>query len=150
MATPGPTPASAGRTVSITNHPPMNGKKTYLTALAAVLTAWAAYFSGALALEEAVKATFAAVLAATLRHGITSEGLRGVVRLLPLLAVLTFAAALTSCAALTVEPGAVCAGTAGAQICWHPATRTWRAETPAGTIVYTGPRDRVEPPLPDK
>ena len=50
----------------------MNGWKTYLAALAAIVSAWAAWSQGALDLAQAFQATITAVLAATVRHGVST------------------------------------------------------------------------------
>lgn len=46
------------------------GKKTYIAALAAVLSAAGGYLSGDLALAAAIQLAFTGILAATLRNGI--------------------------------------------------------------------------------
>ena len=49
------------------------GKKTYIAAAMTLLGFWAAYFSGEMALADAIQASVAAVLAITLRVGIASS-----------------------------------------------------------------------------
>jgi hypothetical protein len=51
----------------------MEGFKTYLAAAATVITAWAAFAKGSIDLASAFQATITAVLAATVRHGVTTE-----------------------------------------------------------------------------
>lgn len=49
------------------------GYKTYIVAAGAVITAIGAYASGAIPLEETIKAVFEAVAVATLRKGIKND-----------------------------------------------------------------------------
>ena len=49
------------------------GKKTYITAALAVITAIAAYLTGDATLAEAIQLGVTAILGATIRSGITSE-----------------------------------------------------------------------------
>ncbi len=51
----------------------MNGKKTYLAALAGVLGAAAGYYTGTLDMPAAIQLAFSAVAAATIRHGVSTE-----------------------------------------------------------------------------
>ena len=51
----------------------MSGWKTYLVAAAAIVAAWAGFFNDALTLTQAIEATFGAIMAATVRHGVTTE-----------------------------------------------------------------------------
>ena len=51
----------------------LQGKKTYLTAAASIIGAWAAVANGAMAFAEAVQVTVTAVLAATLRNGVANR-----------------------------------------------------------------------------
>lgn len=53
----------------------LTGKKTYLVALAAMTSAVAQYASGTIDLTHALDNIFLAVLAATLRHGISTSNL---------------------------------------------------------------------------
>jgi hypothetical protein len=48
------------------------GYKTYVTAAVAIFTAWCAVLTGDLAVKEAVTASFGALLAAGIRHGIST------------------------------------------------------------------------------
>jgi len=152
----------------------MNGKKTYLTAAAALLTTWAAFLTGNLTLSESLQATFAAVLAATLRHGITTGApliLACVFSCLPLLTGCTAPGGPVSADLLN----GVCIKQEGWVICYNPLTETgtarlpdgtggtlrltydkntrvWRGHWPDGsTLVWDGHgRPVVEPPLPQK
>lgn len=72
----------------------LKGKRTYLVAIAAICTAWAAYASGTIGLGEAVAATFAAVSTMTLRAGVASAA--DVTKA----ALLVVALGLTGCAGL--------------------------------------------------
>lgn len=88
----------------------LHGKKTYFIALSAILAAWSAFFAGGLDLAGAVEATFGALIAATLRHGMKNE--LNALRVVPLLLALTFCGVVTSCsttggAAAAVNPGTV-------------------------------------------
>lgn len=147
----------------------IHGKKTYLAALAAVLTAWGGYFAGSLDFAAAVQATVTAVLAATLRHGITTRA----AFLLPLACAVLL---LPSCESVSVSPfSGVCVQQQGYRACYNPLTesgtvqrtdgtggvqtltydrptRTWRATWPDGSaLVYDEAHGfRTEPPLPDK
>tara|TARA_R110000822_G_scaffold18434_3_gene60942 strand:- start:619 stop:777 length:159 start_codon:yes stop_codon:yes gene_type:complete len=49
----------------------LKGKKTYIVAVIAVLTAIASYLTGDLTIPQAGQAILTAVLGATLRHGIS-------------------------------------------------------------------------------
>lgn len=49
----------------------LKGKKTYIVAAIAVLTALAGYLAGDLTIPQAGQAILTAVLGATLRHGIS-------------------------------------------------------------------------------
>lgn len=49
----------------------LSGWKTYLTAAAAIITAIAAYFNGAITLPELVSAIFLAIQTANIRHAMT-------------------------------------------------------------------------------
>lgn len=154
----------------------MHGRKTYLTAAAAALTAWAAFLSGNLSIAEAVQATFAAVLACTLRHGITTRAP------LVLLGALTFSCLplLTGCTGAGGPVSAdllrgVCVKSGAWDICYNPLTETgtarladgtggtlrltydkrtrvWRGEWPDGsTLTWDGHgKPAVETPLPQK
>lgn len=51
----------------------LKGKKTYITAFLAVLSAVAAYLTGDATLAEAGQLAFAAIMAATVRSGIKTE-----------------------------------------------------------------------------
>lgn len=51
----------------------MNGKKTYITALGAALSAVGGYLSGSIELADAVQLLFTAILGATLRHGMAND-----------------------------------------------------------------------------
>lgn len=51
----------------------LKGYKTYITAAIAVLTAVGAYLVGDATLPQTAQLVFSAVLAATLRHGMTSS-----------------------------------------------------------------------------
>lgn len=72
----------------------LKGKRTYLVAIAAICTAWAAFAAGTIGLGEAVAATFAAISTMTLRSGIASAG--DVTKA----AVLVVALGLTGCGSL--------------------------------------------------
>lgn len=50
----------------------LKGWKTYLTALAAIITAVAAYFNGAITLPELVSAIFLAIQTSNIRHAMTT------------------------------------------------------------------------------
>ncbi len=52
----------------------LNGKKTYMVCVAAILTALVAWLNGALTLAQFVEAIFAAIGGITLRAGITKSG----------------------------------------------------------------------------
>lgn len=54
----------------------INGWKTYIVAALTIAGFWGAYFSGAADAETTIQATIAAVLAATVRHGIKTEAER--------------------------------------------------------------------------
>ena len=49
------------------------GTKTYIVAIAGILTALGAYLNGALSVTQLFEALFAGVSAMTIRHGITTE-----------------------------------------------------------------------------
>ncbi len=51
----------------------LQGKKTYLVAIVTIIGAAASYYLGNIGLEEAINLAVTAVLAATVRHGITAE-----------------------------------------------------------------------------
>ena len=51
----------------------LEGKKTYITAIGAILAAAGAYMTGEMDLGEAIQLAFGALLAAFLRAGITTE-----------------------------------------------------------------------------
>jgi len=56
----------------------VQGKKTYALAVAAIVGAWWAYFMGYDPnVKDAIDATGAALAAAFLRHGITTESSKG-------------------------------------------------------------------------
>ena len=55
----------------------LKGKKTYITAGAAVLTALGAYFAGEVDLTVTIQAVFAALMVVFLRQGVTSEAKKG-------------------------------------------------------------------------
>jgi len=55
----------------------LKGKKTYITAIAALLSAFAGYISGDVTLSAALQLGFQAILAATIRGGISSTANRG-------------------------------------------------------------------------
>lgn len=46
------------------------GKKTYITAAVAVITAVAAYLTGDATIAESAQLAFTAILGATIRHGV--------------------------------------------------------------------------------
>jgi len=50
----------------------LSGWKTYLTVLAAIITAVAAFANGAISLPDLVTAIFAAIGTATMRHALTT------------------------------------------------------------------------------
>ncbi len=50
----------------------MSGKKTYLAAVAAVLSAAGGYLSGDITIAAAIQLAFTGILAATLRSGVAS------------------------------------------------------------------------------
>lgn len=113
----------------------LSGYKTYITAALAILTAWLAYLTGDIEAREAVAATFAAVTAMTMRHGIatkTSEGTRNILPALLFMCLGAASAGLSSCAfgdgkyrvTYDLQAG-VCAGTADGQwrVCVDPFTR---------------------------
>lgn len=50
----------------------MNGKKTYMVALATILGAGSAFLSGQLAAPDAIQMAITAILGATIRHGIST------------------------------------------------------------------------------
>lgn len=52
----------------------LKGKKTYVIAAVAVVTAVGAYLTGEADLATMVESCFGAVMAATIRSGITTEG----------------------------------------------------------------------------
>ena len=60
---------------------PLPGKKTYITALAAVLTAWGMFFGNTTGLDDAIRMSFEAMLAMFLRVGVAAK------KTLPLLCV---------------------------------------------------------------
>lgn len=49
------------------------GKKTYALGILAILSAWVAVAVGDLSTADAIKATFAALMTMTIRHGVTTE-----------------------------------------------------------------------------
>lgn len=51
----------------------MNGKKTYLVALASILGAGAGFLTGEMSAPQAIQLAITALLGATIRHGITTE-----------------------------------------------------------------------------
>lgn len=51
----------------------LKGKKTYVVAFMAILGALASYLTGDTTANDAIKIGIDAVLAATIRHGITTE-----------------------------------------------------------------------------
>ncbi len=51
----------------------INGVKTYVVALGAILTAIGAYMNGAMDLDTCIQTVFGALAAASIRHGITTE-----------------------------------------------------------------------------
>lgn len=50
----------------------LNGWKTYLVAAAAIISAVAGYFTGALTIAQMIEAIFAAISTMTIRHAITT------------------------------------------------------------------------------
>lgn len=51
----------------------LNGWKTYIVGLGAILTAVGAYLNGAMDLATLIQTVFGAIGAMTIRHGISSE-----------------------------------------------------------------------------
>lgn len=124
----------------------LSGYKTYITAALAILTAWLAYLTGDIEAKEAVAATFAAVTAMTMRHGIAAKTSGG--NHLPALLFMCLGAAsvgLSSCAfgdgkyGVTYDLNAgVCVGTLDGQwrVCVDPFTRKVTARgTRSGVMV---------------
>lgn len=54
-------------------RPMFSGQKTYIVGAVALITAVAGYMTGDLTLAEALQAGFTAVMAATIRHGISTK-----------------------------------------------------------------------------
>lgn len=52
----------------------LQGAKTYLVAIAAIITAIVGYLNGVLDLKSLIEAVFAAIATMTLRHGISTVG----------------------------------------------------------------------------
>lgn len=50
----------------------LNGYKSYIIGAGAILTAVGAYLNGAITLKDCIEACWAAVMAMTIRHGITT------------------------------------------------------------------------------
>tara|TARA_R110000868_G_scaffold410346_1_gene698060 strand:- start:2595 stop:2789 length:195 start_codon:yes stop_codon:yes gene_type:complete len=50
----------------------LNGAKTYVVGVAAMLTSLGAYLNGAITIKDLIEAWFAAITAMTIRHGITT------------------------------------------------------------------------------
>ena len=51
----------------------MNGKKTYLVALGAVLGAAGGFLTGAMTADQAIQLAVTGLIGATIRHGITNS-----------------------------------------------------------------------------
>lgn len=50
----------------------LNGWKTYIIGVAAILTALGAYLNHTITVKELIEAVWAAIMAMTIRHGITT------------------------------------------------------------------------------
>lgn len=51
----------------------MNGKKTYIVGIGAILGAVAGVMTGTLTIEQAVQLALPALMGMTIRHGVTTE-----------------------------------------------------------------------------
>ena len=69
---------------------PLEGKKTYVAAVMAIIGFWAAWSTGDMALADAIQATVTSILAITIRHGVSTTAAKNVApfMLLPLLLVM--------------------------------------------------------------
>ena len=55
----------------------LKGRKTYLVAISAIVAAIASYVTGTIEVGEMIKLIVAAIMAMTIRAGITKSGLNG-------------------------------------------------------------------------
>lgn len=55
----------------------LSGYKTYVVAIAAIMTAVGAYLTGALDLKGMIEAIWTAIMAMTIRHGVTTDVSKG-------------------------------------------------------------------------
>lgn len=136
----------------------MNGKKTYLAALAAFVTALCAYLADGMDFKAALTLAFQAVFAATIRHGISArvrvevnEGSTvGIGAMtthlkcapLAIVAALGLAFCCAGCSgpggvSLALDPtGGVCIVRDGYALCYNPATKKMQARHQAtGRVV---------------
>lgn len=156
----------------------LQGYKTYILSGLAILTAWLTFLVGDCSMEQAIAATFAALGFGTIRHAITTNGVKSVLILL----ILPLLLCLPACTSTDGKPGivydltdGVCVQTADKKwsACYNPftnvataksthngvtvkltydtQTKTWRGFAPGsgGELVYDKASGlRVEPVLP--
>lgn len=75
---------------------PLAGRKTYIVAVLAIVTAWASWSVGDLDMPRAIEATFAALMAMSVRAGVTSEAARAAKLILLAVLLLPLAACTTA------------------------------------------------------